>query len=198
MSNESTILVDDKLGYPPRFINHYIVKQLQDFAIYSGTEQMVPIFPTSPTNIEDVFSNYVGAPGVQDPLIIQYERLLRFRPSTFYAHKREQMMLYLYSTTLSNVLDAHRVISEALDREDAAAQDVNLYVSQNPVPRNIDLRTGNPIDYYTQNVMFHNIKVYQADETRDLLELASARTVYANKLIIEYDYHTKNIDSLYS
>jgi hypothetical protein len=42
-------------------------------------------------------------------------------------------------------------------------------------------------------VYFHSFRVYQVDETRDLLDLASARTVYANKLIIEYDYHTKDI-----
>ena len=193
----ANLVVDDVLGYPPRFINAYLVSELNRFGILTGFEQMTPIFPTSPTNIEDVFNNYVGAPGVQDPLLIQYERLLRFRPSAMYAHKREQVMFYLYSTTLSKVLDAHRIISEALDREDAAAQDVNAHISKNPVPRTFDTY-GNPLTFFTQNVMFHNIKVYQADETRDLLELASARTVYANKLIVEYDYHVKNTDSLYT
>ena len=49
------------------------------------------------------------------------------------------------------------------------------------------------------NVHFHNFRVYQADETRDILELASAKTVYGNKIIIEYDYHTKDLlGSLYT
>ena len=165
-------------SFPPIFVNQYIVEQLKLFDILTGFEQMVPLFPTTPTNIEDVFKNYIGAPGVDDPLLIQYERLIRFRPSPFYRRKREQLVYYLYCTDLSKITDAHRIISDALDREDAAAQDVNAYcasVSTEALPFNI---------------YFHNMRVYQADETRDILELASARTVYANKLIIEYDYHS--------
>lgn len=47
-------------SFPPFFINQYTVEQLQQFSILSGFEQMTPIFPTSPTNIEDVFKNYIG------------------------------------------------------------------------------------------------------------------------------------------
>lgn len=165
-------------AFPPIFINQYVVGQLKEFDILSGFEQMVPVFPTTPTNIEDVFKNYIGAPGIDDPLLIQYERLIRFRPSPFYRRKREQTVYYLYCTDLSKITDAHRIISDALDREDAAAQDVNAYCAK---------LTPKPVPF---NIYFHNIRVYQADETRDILELASARTVYANKLIIEYDYHS--------
>lgn len=165
-------------SFPPIFVNQYVVEQLKMFGILSGFEQMVPIFPTTPTNIEDVFKNYVGAPGVDDPLLIQYERLIRFRPTPFYRHKREQVVYYLYCTDLSKITDAHRIISDALDREDAAAQDVNAYCATQST------------EALPFNIFFHNIRVYQADETRDILELASARTVYANKLIIEYDYHS--------
>jgi hypothetical protein len=77
-------------------------------------------------------------------------------------------------------MDAHRIITDALDREDSAAQDMNAFCA--------DASTSE----LPFNVYFHNIRVYQADETRDILELASARTVFANKLIIEYDYHTKD------
>lgn len=178
--------------YPPYFVNGYLNAQLQKFGILSGFEQMVPIFPTTPTNIEEVFKNYIGAPGVADPLLIQYERLIRFRPTPFYRNKREQMALYLYSTNLSKVLDAHRIIVAALDREDAAGQDVNTWAAENVLT---DPNTDAIIPY---NVYFHNFKVYQVDETRDVLELASARTVFANKIIIEYDYHSVDaLDSLY-
>jgi hypothetical protein len=167
-------------GFPPTFINQYVVGQLELFGILSGNEQMVPILPTSPTNIEDVFKNYVAAPGVSDPLIIQYERLIRFRPSPFYRNKREQVVYYLYCTNLSKITDAHRVITDSLDREDSAGQDVNSFCAKSEI-------AGVPF-----NVYFHNIRVYQADETRDVMQMASARTLYVNKLIIEYDYHTKD------
>jgi hypothetical protein len=53
--------------------------------------------------------------------------------------------------------------------------------------------TDNTADFPEgKNIFFHNTRVYQADETRDIMELASARTVYSNKLIIEYDYHSVN------
>lgn len=170
-------------AFPPTFVNAYIVAQLNNFGILSGMEQMTPIFPTSPTNIEDVFKNYINAPGVSDPLLIQYERLVRFRTSPFYRNKKDQLIYYLYSTNLTKVMDAHRIINDALDREDSAGQDVNAWVAANKdtFPDSIT------------NIFFHSFRVYQADETRDILELASARTVYANKIIIEYDYHSNDI-----
>jgi len=168
-------------SFPPFFINQYVVEQLKLFGILTGFEQMNPIFPTSPTNIEDVFKNYIGAPGVGDPLLIQYERLVRFRVGPFYPRKREQLIYYLYCTDLSKINDAHRIITDSLDREDSAAQDVNALCAE--------LSTSD----LPFNVYFHNVRVYQADETRDVLELASARTVYANKLIVEYDYHRNPI-----
>ena len=45
-------------AFPPFFINHYTTEQLKLFGILTGFEQMNPILPTSPTNIEDVFKNY--------------------------------------------------------------------------------------------------------------------------------------------
>jgi hypothetical protein len=70
-----------------------------------------------------------------------------------------------------------RVISEALDREDASAQDVNKWIKDNLPDDN-------------KNVFFHRFKAFQIDETRDLLELSSARLSAVNKIVIEYDYHT--------
>jgi hypothetical protein len=176
--------IASETAFPPKIVNAYIKNELEHFGILSGFEQMVPIFPTSPTNIEDVFKNYIGAPGVDNPLLIQFERLIRYRPSTMYRHKREQIVYYLYCTSMDKVLDAHRVIFEALDREDASAQDVNKWAIDN--------------DISGQNIHFYNMRVYQADETRDVLELASARTVYANKIIVEYDYHraTNKLDEV--
>lgn len=166
-------------GFPPKFLNAYVVAQLEEFGILSGYEQMVPIFPTAPTNIEDVFKNYVGAPGVNDPVLIQYEKLVRFRPNPFYRHKREQLVYYIYSTSLDKVMNSSRVIYEALDREDAAAQDINAWLSEHKEEFDNNL-----------NVFFHNLRVYQTDETRDILNPVSNRTMYVNKMIVEYDYHT--------
>jgi hypothetical protein len=107
--------------------------------------------------------------------------MITYRPSSFYPHKREQLLYYLYSTNLANVNNANIVISQLLDREDASAQDLNEWASQYTSPQGLDY-----------NVFFHNTKVYQAQEARDVLDLASARTMFVNKLIVEYDYHAKD------
>jgi hypothetical protein len=36
---------------------------------------------------------------------------------------------------------------------------------------------------------FHHIKVYQLQETRDIINFATARTFAGNKMIIDYDWH---------
>jgi hypothetical protein len=86
---------------------------------------------------------------------------------------------------VGKLIDAVRIISASLDREDAAAEDVNNYSAQNATE-------DNPARVY-----FHNIRVYQVDESRDVAELASARTLFLNKIIIEYDYHTSGESAQY-
>lgn len=175
------------LPYPPRWINNYIVNQLreyEDINVSDGTGGFVaPIITSTPSNTEEIYKQLLQQAQVGQPLLIQYDRLMRFRPSSLYPIKKEQLLYYLYSTSLENVNNAMIVISQLLDREDAAAQDVNAWSIANPQSVN-----GQQLPY---NVYFHNIKAYQADETRDLVDLASARSVYVNKLIIEYDYHAK-------
>jgi hypothetical protein len=178
------------LPYPPYWINQYIYEKLSEYDDIgmSSTSQLNPIFATSPTNIDEVYRDVIQATAVSEPLVIIYDKMITFRPTKFYPHKREQLIYFLYSTSLANVNNANIVISQILDREDAAAQDINQWA--------IEKQKGpNPLPM-SHNVMFHNVKVYQAQESRDLLDLASARTMFINKLIIEYDYHAKN-DSTY-
>jgi hypothetical protein len=171
------------LPFPPHWINAYIFDKLSEYDDIGmdRTQQLVPIFATTPTSTEEIYKNMLQTTTIEEPLIIQYDRLMRFRQSPFYGTKREQLIYYLYSTKISNVNYANIVISQLLDREDAAAQDLNEWARDNANSYN-----------FPHNVFFHNIKVYQADETRDVLELASARTVFINKLIIEYDYSAKD------
>lgn len=181
--------INAKTGFPPYFVNGYIKEQLTYFELLTGLEQLNPIIPVTPTNIDDLYANYIGAPGQQDPIMIVYDRMLRVNPSPFYSRRREQLVYTIHSSSLDNVLGAHRVISEALDRMDASAQDVNEWASQNPI---LD-EFGNAV---THNVFFHNFRVYQINETRDLLDLSSVRTIFRNKIIVEYDYHV--VDPYYT
>lgn len=173
-------------GFPPTFLNKYVLEQLNLFGIVGeqdlvGTSPMIPA--QFPTNIEDLYNDTIQIRQTENPVLIVYDRLMRFRPTAFYKHKREQLIYFIYSTDVDKLINSVRVITDALDREDAAAQDVNAWIAENPV-----INSANQI--IPSNVFFHSIKVYQADESRDVAELASARTLFVNKIIVEYDYHT--------
>jgi hypothetical protein len=178
-------------GFPPTFINAFVNSELKEFGLMpDGPEPFQPFFPAQvPDSVEGIYNDIPFIRNNPDTTVIIFDRLIRFRPTTFYRHKREQLIYFIYSPNLTKLLDTTRVIIECLDREDAAAQDLNSWIAFNDI---LD-ENGDPI---SKNVFFHNVKVYQADESRDILELASARTLGLNKLIIEYDYHTQAVDAI--
>ena len=171
-------------GFPPTFLNRYILSELAHYELIAESEGLSPMVPAQfPTNIEDLYNDSIQIRQTESPILIVYDRLMRFRPTPFYLQKREQLIYFIYSTDVGKLIDTVRVISNALDREDSSAEDVNRYNINNPIlDANADIST--PF-----NVMFHSTRVYQADESRDVAELASARTLFVNKLIVEYDYH---------
>ena len=184
-----TILTDT--GFPPTFLNRYILSELAFYGLVAESDLLSPgvnpMVPAQiPTNIEDLYNDSIQIRQTESPVLIVYDRLMRFRPTPFYAHKREQLIYFIYSTDVGKLIDSVRVISNALDREDASAQDVNSYSLSNPI-----LNSSGQVSI-PYNIYFHNTRVYQADESRDVAELASARTLFVNKLIIEYDYHIKD------
>jgi hypothetical protein len=166
-------------GFPPALINGYILSELAFHGLVADADLLSPspMVPAQfPTNIEDLYNDNVSIRQTDSPILIVYDRLMRFRPTPFYAHKREQLIYFIYSTDVAKLIDSVRVISSALDREDSSAQDVNSWSIAN---------------LESPNIFFHNTRVYQADESRDVAELASARTLFVNKIIVEYDYHVK-------
>lgn len=170
-------------GYPPLFVNSYLQQQFKDFGIIGQGITDSPFIAVTPSNIDELYNNILEGNAYPDPLMIVYDRMLRVNPSPFYVRKREQIIYTIHSTSLDKVIGAHRIISEALDRMDASAEDVNAWTAKNAVSD-----TDSPV----QNVYFHNFRVYQINETRDLLDLASVRTIFRNKIIVEYDYHVVN------
>jgi hypothetical protein len=167
--------------FPPVFVNQYLIAQLKRFGIVTGIEGIDPIIPVQSTNIDDLYSE-ITVTG--DAFLIAYDRLIRYNSDTKYWNKREQLVYTIHSSDSTQGLNISRVIVEALDREDAAAQDVNEWLIQNPdkIPK--------------LNVLFHNFRVFQIDETRDIVELGSVKFNWRGKIIVEYDYHTNT--SLYN
>jgi len=177
-----------ELGYPAKWLVRYINAELAkyDEIGMSTSSEMMPIMPSTPTNIEEVYNNMIQTYSVGEPLLVQYDRLMRFRPNSLYIHKREQLILFLFTSNYDKMKAAEIIISQALDREDVSAQEVNKWMAENKTE--LEPILGE------LNIFFRNMKVYQADETRDLVELASARTLYNGKLIVEYDYHVYKHD----
>lgn len=173
-----------KLAIPTLFISGYLKKQLIDFGIVPNNPDWTPFIPaTMPVDISTYYDQLIALSGESAPLVIQYDKLMRFRPNSFYRNKREQMILTIRCSSFEKKEVASRIIIESLDREDASAQDVNIWSSQNTLLDD----NGEEIP---KNVYFHNFKIYQLDESRDIVELSSVKTDFWDKLVVEYDYHT--------
>ena len=98
-------------------------------------------------------------------------------------------MYYFYATSqdaIPYILEIAQKVQDELDGTDESAQAVNTWAklkqeSQTPL---LDLN-GNPLEL----PFFHDIKVYQLEETRDIIDFGTARTFAGNKIIIDYDWH---------
>jgi hypothetical protein len=184
MSNDIVNL--DNIPFPPHWINAYLFNKLGgDYGpqrVGMGINQtIIPFFAPTATGREEIYQQLVSNTGLAQPTMITYDRLMRFRVSPFYGIKREQLIYTIYGSVQS-VQNINIIVSQLLDREDVAAQEVNDWSRDNGISLN-----GQTID---PNVFFHNFRVYQIDETRDLLELNSVNlSEWTSKIIIEYDYH---------
>jgi hypothetical protein len=176
--------------FAPFIINGYLEDELRRFDIVPISQSWTPFMPVFSSSLDDIYGELLSTDNAL-PIAIYYDKLSRFRPSAFYRHKREQIM-YTIHGPMDKVFATTRIIQAALDREDSAAQDVNLWSSQNQ-----SLIVGESA--LTQSIFFHNFKTLQMDESRDLLELAAVRGIYRNKIIVEYDYHTTDpLDVFYT
>lgn len=177
----------NKIAIPPLFIAGYLKQQLIDFGIVPNNPDWTPFIPaTMPVDISSYYDQLTQLSGEPSPVVVQYDKLMRFRTTPFYRHQREQMLLTIRCSSFDKKESATRIISEALDREDASAVDVNLWSASNTI---FSDPPTNSIAI-PKNVYFHNFKVYQVDESRDIVELSAVKTDYWDKVIVQYDYHT--------
>lgn len=197
--------------YPPVFINAYLAEKVP--ARFDNSF-VLPFFPTGPTDITTLteqFPDGIGA--VYDRMLkmrrqpfphIKSEQLLYY----FYKMAGDPVML----------IESTQVIQDLLDREDESAQELNAWIQEyqaanqgDPVPAldssgnqivNMEpaldgqlvpvpatLKTARIGDTDFLLPFFHKIRIYQLEETRDLIDFGTARTYAGNKIIIDYDWH---------
>jgi len=165
------------LNTPALWVNHYLQEKLEALGF-----DTVPFFPTTPSTINDL-TEYFPAGGV----MCTYDRMIRMRKSPFPHIKTEQLLYYFYATAENSIVNMVKVTEQVLrlmDREDETAEELNAW----QIGKTIDVE-GIAVE---PNFYFHKFKVYQLQETRDIINFGTARTYGGNKIVIEYEYHMVN------
>lgn len=176
---------DSLLNTPVLWVNKY----LQEKITISGFG--IPFFPSFPSSIDDLTEQWITVQDTRYPyagVLGTWDRLFRMNKKGFPHIKCEQLMYYFYATE-SNVTERMVQVQEAIlrlmDRMDETGQEINDWCSN----RQVNLGTASSPDLIDCQFYFHNFKVYQLEEVRDIIDFGTARTYGGNKIIIEFDYH---------
>lgn len=187
------------ISYAPIFINDYLKEKILEFGNID-----VPFFPTTPSTIEQLTSTFANLNN-QAGLFAVYDRMLKMRRKPFPHIKDEQLLYYFYGTAndaIVTLINATQAVVDSLDRGDESAADLNSWIANHPrlfarpdgqkvyQPLNATGNYSSTADSYLP-VYFHDIKIYQLEETRDIIDFGTARTYAGNKIIVDYCYHTK-------
>ena len=184
--------------YPPIFINKY----LQEKLALDGFGA-VPMFPTYPSDfsIADGFTLDVLNGNKAERFSFQgqaavFDRMFKMRKTPFPHIKQEQLLYYFYALTeqaVINLIEMTQRIQDLLDSEDESAQDLNSWIASKVNGYvTVDGEIYNKVTFDGTDFLvpfFHNMKVYQLEETRDIIDFGTARTYAGNKIIIDYDWH---------
>ena len=174
------------LSYPPIFINDYLSSKIPEaLGPNRFAAGLMRFFPVAPTDLQALTETF---PEASTDVFAVYDRMFKMRRKAFPHIKDEQLLYYFYKMHSDPVglLLATQVIQDLLDREDESAQELNSWIAAKQ-------ESGSPIvddsDTVMPKVFFHRIKVYQLEETRDIVDFGTARTYAGNKIIIDYDWH---------
>ena len=177
----------DVFDFPASYINEYLYEQLskyEDINMAQSDNGIIPFFPAAQAvNVSEIYDQLQLSSVQKLPAVIFYDRMIRLRNNSFPIGKREQVLYTVYGD-IENCTNIGSVIFQTLDREDYSAQDLNKWVTENKT--NL-LAKGYPVKSF-----FRSMKVFQADESQDLVELDEYRRGSVHKYIVEYDYHLKD------
>ena len=169
---------DDLLNTPVLWINKYLEDKVAEI-----TNIEFPLFPSTPSILDDLTGSFPEG-GVMGT----WDRLIKMNRKGFPHIKCEQLLYYFYSTaenTIENMVKIQEAVLRLMDRFDETAEEINSWCSN----RAINLGTEQLPNYIENMFYFHNFKVYQLEETRDIIDFGTARTYGGNKIIIDFDYH---------
>jgi hypothetical protein len=203
------------IHYPPVFINEYLKEEVSAYFRSNPFQNQVgdltiPFFPTLPTDIDSLTQTLPDGNG----MFAVYDRMFKMRRSPFPHIKCEQLLYYFYKTVdgPAALIETAQVVHDLLDRGDESAQELNRWIREyqlanpgDPIlpagvaetsrvsylanPDNPRIPTARFAGKDFLLPFFHEIKVYQLEETRDIIDFGTARTYAGNKMIIDYDWH---------
>lgn len=171
------------ISYPPIFINDYLAEKVP--AILGPqrfSTNLMRFFPTAPTDLEALTETF---PEASTDVFAVYDRMFKMRRKAFPHIKDEQLLYYFYKmhSDPEALIFATQVVQDLLDRGDESASEINSWISSK-VDSATKLYKGEFLPVY-----FHDIKIFQLEETRDIVDFGTARTYAGNKIIIDYRYH---------
>lgn len=176
---------DSLLNTPVLWINKYLQSKILD-----STTLDTPFFPTLPSTINDL-NSYFPTGGT----MATWDRLIKMNKKGFPHIKCEQIMYYFYANgenPIEKMVQIQEQVLRLMDRGDETAQEINNWSANRQINLGRFDGSGNPVDpdLLVDNMFyFHDFKVYQLEESRDIIDFGTARTYGGNKIIIEYDYH---------
>lgn len=169
---------DSLLNTPVLWVNKYLEDKIP---LLTNIE--VPLFPSTPSILDDLTGSF-PAGGVMGT----WDRLVKMNRKSFPHIKAEQILYYFYATaenTIENMVQIQEAVFRLMDRLDETAEEVNNWCSN----RAINIGTEAIPNLIENMFYFHNFKIYQLEETRDIIDFGTARTYGGNKIIIDFEYH---------
>jgi hypothetical protein len=171
---------------PVLWINKYLEEKISLLTGYN----LEAFFPTGPSTLETLQKQF------PDGNMVVWDRMFRMRRGPFPHIKCEQVLYYFYAngdvsglTPQQRMVNIQEAVLRLMDRGDESAQELNAWT-----------KTKGSIGGMECRFYFHNFKIYQLEEARDIVDFGTARTYAGNKIIIDYDYHQMQdvIDSVNS
>lgn len=171
--------------YPPAFINAYLAEKIPA-SIPNRFNSTLRFFPTTPTDIDTLTQNF---PEASNDVFAVYDRMFKMRRKPFPHIKSEQLLYYFYKTSgdPEGLIETSQLVQDLLDRGDESAQEINAWIDGLPNGRTPGTKLISGTEFNMP--FFHEIKIYQLEETRDIIDFGTARTFAGNKIIIDYDWH---------
>lgn len=199
------------LDAPHIFINEYMKDQIAQI-----TSSGVPFYPTAPSTLDAVgeiqlYTETAGPVSSDGSVMTVYDRMFKLRRQAFPVLKYEQLLYYFYAYGQDDLQRLQQNAQDLLDWGDESARQINGWIKTvwENKGSNYDSSNNRPILYFGPDApdtnpdgtinpnadgwfalpFFHEIKVFQLEESRDIIDFGSARTFAGNKLIVDYCWH---------